>query len=283
VTADSGFWLVNAPGPVARVEACFAGAAYAPHRHDSYAIGITLTGVQRFDYRGVTRNSLPGGLVILHPDELHDGRAGDERAFRYRTAYVAPADILGMLDGRPLPFVEGGVSTSPRLRDAVLALLGDMDRPLAGLELEDALYDLAMALEQTAATVVAAPVANREAAARARDYIEARIDRHFSLADLEAATGHGRWQLSRDFRAMFGTSPYRYLLMRRLDRARDMMVAGLSLAETAHDSGFADQSHFSRMFKRAFGLTPDAWRRGRRHPHDRSRPGAPIPPDRGRG
>jgi hypothetical protein len=207
VTAETGFRLVRAPGPVDRVEAWFAGAAYAPHRHDTYAIGMTMTGVQRFDYRGATRNSLPGGLVILHPDELHDGRAGDERPFGYRTAYVAPADILNILDGRPLPFVAGGVSASPRLRRAVLALLEDLDRPLAGLELEDALYDLATALEQAAETAVAAPVVNRTAASHARDYIDAQVEGQFSLADLEAATGHGRWQLSRDFRAMFGTSP----------------------------------------------------------------------------
>ena len=113
MTAETGFRLVRAPGPVDRVEALFAGAAYAPHRHDTYAIGITIDGVQRFDYRGSTRNSLPGGIVILHPDELHDGRAGDERPFGYRTAYVAPADILNMLDGRPLPFVRAAFQCAP--------------------------------------------------------------------------------------------------------------------------------------------------------------------------
>ena len=105
--ARDGFWLLKAPGPVDRVEACFAGAAYAPHRHDTYAIGITLEGVQRFDYRGATRNSLPGGIVVLHPDELHDGRAGDERAFRYRICYVAPAAIEAMLE-RPAAALRRG-------------------------------------------------------------------------------------------------------------------------------------------------------------------------------
>ncbi len=268
-----GFWLFKAPGPVERVEACFAGAAYAPHRHDTYAIGITLEGVQRFDYRGATRNSLPGGIVVVHPDELHDGRAGDERAFRYRTLYLAPADIQTMLDGRPLPFVDAGVSASPPLRRAVLALLGDFDRPLTGLELQDGLYDVATALEQAAARRPTPPaIANRAAAIHARHYIEAHLEAAFSLADLEVATGHGRWQLSRDFRAMYGTSPYRYLVMRRLDRARGMMLAGHGIAETALGSGFADQSHFSRMFKRTFGLTPNLWRAAVLYPHDRSRP-----------
>lgn len=261
MTLSERCWLLKAPGSLNRVEACFTGAAYAPHRHDTYAIGLTLSGVQQFDYRGATRNSLPGGVVVLHPDEQHDGRAGDEGAFRYRSLYLAPADIQAMTGGGTLPFVADGVSADAELRRAARALLEDFERPITGLELQDGLYDLAIALQHAAGRTAAPAVVNRTAASRARAYIEASLDRAISLADLEAATGHGRWQLSRDFRTMFGTSPYRYLVMRRLDRARGMLLAGQSLADAAHGSGFADQSHFTRTFKRTFGLTPRVWQR----------------------
>ena len=64
------------------------------------------------------------------------------------------------------------------------------------------------------------------------------------------------FDLARQFRIRFGTSPYRYLLMRRLDFARERMHRERPLAEVACDAGFADQAHFTRAFKSAFGLTP---------------------------
>jgi AraC-like DNA-binding protein len=253
------------------MEACLSGVAYAPHRHDTYTIGITLSGIQSFTYRGAESASYPGQIIILHPDEKHDGRAGDDKAFRFRAAYISPADIQEALDGQALPFVEGGVSINAGLRRAAVALLEDFQRPLSRLECQDALYDLAFALQAAGGYAAAIKRANREAAVDARDYIDASLSRGFSLEDLERATGHCRWQLSRDFRAIFGTSPYRYLTLRRLDIARRMMRNGGAIAQIAHDCGFADQSHFGRAFKQAHGLTPKAWLRGVRRSHDHSR------------
>lgn len=268
--ATTANWVVRAPGAVDRIEACFSGVAYAPHRHDTYAIGVTLAGVQSFDYRGEARHSLPGQLVVLHPDELHDGRAGDGEAFRYRTAYIRPAELQEVLGGRTLPFIEGGLSSDARLAEAVGALLADYDRPLTRLEYQDALVGIAAALEAVSGGMTRIRRANREAAHAARDYIEACLDETFSLADLERATGHDRWQLSRDFRAMFGVSPYRYLILRRLEKARALMLKGRSGAEAAADCGFADQSHFGRLFRKTWGLTPNAWLRIMKRAHDHS-------------
>ncbi|MGQ0548292.1 MAG: helix-turn-helix transcriptional regulator [Armatimonadota bacterium] len=69
-----------------------------------------------------------------------------------------------------------------------------------------------------------------------------------------------RYDLARQFRLMLGTSPYRYLLMRRLEFARQRIHLGCPLVAVACEAGFADQAHLTRTFKSAFGLTPARYR-----------------------
>ncbi|WP_109480667.1 AraC family transcriptional regulator [Paraburkholderia sp. C35] len=256
-------WIHRAPaqGGIERIEAFFQHTGYALHRHDTYAIGYTVAGVQSFHYRRSVRNSLPGGVMVLHPDEPHDGQAGTEEGFSYRMIYVEPALFQAALGGKPLPFIEGGLSNDPRLAAATQALLHSIDRALDPLEQDDALFDLAHALDAVSGARPLRASADFGAAQTARDFLHASLDQPVTLDELAAASGRDRWSLSRDFRAFFGTSPHRYLTMRRLDAARQSMLGGMALVDAAAAAGFADQSHMTRHFVAAFGVTPSRWLR----------------------
>ena len=89
-----------------------------------------------FDYRGRVERSVPGQVVVLHPDEAHDGRAGTDEGFGYRIVYVEPARIAAAvraIRGRPapLPFVREPVSDNPTLARAVTAAFRCSPEPLA--------------------------------------------------------------------------------------------------------------------------------------------------------
>src|SRR5438034_11771417 len=143
-------WL-GSPRPAEGVEllrAWFAGTAYQKHRHATYAIGVTDCGVQVFDYRGAVRASTPGQVVVLYPDELHDGRAGTDAGFGYRIVYVAPsllAEAVRVLRGKPhpLPFVSEPVSMNRRLSQAIE---GAFRAPLESLAVDTLIVDLAEGL-----------------------------------------------------------------------------------------------------------------------------------------
>lgn len=243
------------------LEAWFPGYAYHKHRHDTYAICLTTSGVQAFDYRGAAEISMPGQVVVLHPDELHDGRAATQAGFGYRILYVEPAlifEAVQVLCGRgcSLPFVRTPIVISPKLSAAITGAFQSSREPLATdslvVQLAEGLIDADPCCKQ------AAIPRHLDVAAlkRARHYLDAEKTRVVRSAELEAVTGLTRYDLARQFRLMCGTSPYRYLLMRRLDFAREQIAEGRSLVEVALEAGFADQAHFTRMFKAAFGLTP---------------------------
>ncbi len=261
-----GDWIRLAPSQpgLERIEAFFAGHAYDPHRHDTYAIGYTVGGVQSFDYRGMRADSTRGNVVVLHPDERHDGRAGADSGFRYRMLYVEPRLIGSALGSRTrsLPFVRTAVLSDPRLMAALRAALDDLDRPLEALETDQVILGIAEALLALDPGVArgASPATSADAVERTRQFLDANFRRVVASEELEVLTGLDRYALARHFRARLGTSPYRYLTMRRLDRARSAIRAGHSLADAAFDSGFADQSHMTRQFKRAYGLSPGRWR-----------------------
>ncbi|QXX88267.1 AraC family transcriptional regulator (plasmid) [Acinetobacter lwoffii] len=256
-------WITRATdsSQIERIEAFFSKHAYQSHRHDTFAIGRTLSGVQSFHYRGEFRHSLPGMTMVIHPDEKHDGESGSEDGFRYRMLYVEPALIQNIIQGKPLPFLDNGISQDPRLFQATNVLLQNLEYPLDILEEEDALYDLAMALcEVSGQNISNQKTYDYVSAERAREYIHATLDQNISLEELEQNIGRDRWGLSRDFRLLFGTSPHRYMTMRRLDIVKSCLSAGMPLIDAAMTAGFFDQSHMTRHFVKAFGITPARWK-----------------------
>ncbi len=253
---------VDAAGPVDGVElfrARLRGCPFSRHRHDVYAIGVTEEGVQEFAYRGTVERSLPGQVFVLHPDELHDGRAAGPGLFGYRQIYVTPdriASALRTLTGRqaPLPFA-APVTDDPALARVVSTAFVGAPEPLA---LDTLILQLAEGLLRSSAESLTSTLRCRvdlPAVERGRDFLRSRLT-IVQSSEVEAVTGLDRYRFARQFRAVYGTSPYRYSVMRRLDVARGWLRDARPLAETALKAGFTDQAHFTRTFKAAFGMTP---------------------------
>ncbi|EJK80645.1 DNA-binding domain-containing protein, AraC-type [Rhizobium sp. AP16] len=95
---------------------------------------------------------------------------------------------------------------------------------------------------------------------RARDTINARLDRDVSLAQLASDCGLSTSHFARAFARSTGIPPHRWLMQRRVDRAKELMRKGTPLAEIALMCGFSDQSHLTRVFSQSVGLTPGRWR-----------------------
>jgi AraC family transcriptional regulator len=97
---------------------------------------------------------------------------------------------------------------------------------------------------------------------RVLDYIEEHLGAKLTVEDIAAAVELSKCHFARVFKSTLGISPMAYVAARRVERAKCMMIdSAESLADIALSCGFADQSHFSRQFRRAVGVTPGQWRR----------------------
>lgn len=245
---------------IERSEVHLRGRPFAPHRHDTYAIGITLTGVLEFHFRGDRWHCLPGQCHVLHPDEPHDGAAGTDTGVRYCMLHLDPWLIQQALRGRALPFLPRPVLDRTLLQPNITRALWDIEAEfdeIARIDLISIIAELLLAAASRPANACATlPLADL---LRVRECIAAHPEAPHAMVDMERLAGLDRWTLARQFRAAFGTSPSRFRTLRQLDAVRRSLESGADLAQAAACAGFADQSHMSRQFKRAYGLTPAQW------------------------
>ncbi len=97
---------------------------------------------------------------------------------------------------------------------------------------------------------------------RLKAFVESQLSQPIRVADLSAVVGLSSTHFSRAFGRSFGEPPHVYLIQRRLDRARHLMLTSdIPLSDVAAACGFSDQAHFCRLFRRHTGRTPAAWRR----------------------
>jgi AraC-like DNA-binding protein len=244
-----------------RLEGRFGGHAYDLHRHETYGVGLTLYGLQQFHYRGSLRASRAGQVLVLHPDEAHDGHAGEGRAFAYRMLYLDPASVSQALEGASPPHVTEAVAHDPATARIIGEAFVDFPRPLEPLAIDATIGRIADLLVRRGD---GGPRRGRGSVALravrlARDFLVAEAHRVVSSNELEDVSGLDRFTLARHFRSAYGTSPHRFQVGRRLLRAQTMIVEGVALSEAAAAAGFADQSHLTRHFSARFGVTPGRW------------------------
>jgi len=104
-------------------------------------------------------------------------------------------------------------------------------------------------------------LATPPAVARVRDLLHEQMDGNIGLDELADMAGIDRFRLTRQFQRTFGTSPHAYVVRLRLRAARRLLAIGRTPAQVAAEVGFADQSHLGRWFRRAYRMTPAAYRR----------------------
>lgn len=235
--------------------------AFGRHTHDQFGIGVILRGAQKsMSGRGIVEAEA-GDVITVNPGEVHDGLPLGGNGRSWRMLYFDPTVLAEPF--RIMTDSTGAELAHPALRDATtakyfLSLFRTMTDPHGGhseIEGRENLFLLLARLVERR---------NRRAgAAKAIEQARVRIDDDpaapLTLGELAAIGGVSQFQLLRGFSKITGLTPHAYLVQRRLQKARKMIAVGATLADAAQASGFADQSHMTRLFVRTYGMSPGVY------------------------
>lgn len=233
----------------------FTDHAYPMHVHDTWTLLIIDEGAVRYDLDRHEHGALRGFVTLLPPQVPHDGQSATPHGFRKRVLYLDDTLLDEALIGRA---VDGPEIADPPLRQAVHRLHESLCGPGDELEAESRVALVADRLRRhlLGREPAAAPVRDRRLAHRLRDLLERRIAAGMSLREAAGELHAHPVHLVRAFSTEFGIAPHQYLVTRRVDRARRLLLDGLPAPAVAAATGFYDQSHLTRHFKRVVGTTP---------------------------
>lgn len=246
---------------------------FARHTHEQFGIGVLERGAQRSASGRGEVEAVAGDIITVNPGEVHDGVPLDDRGRAWRILYFDPGVLAPVCQEIDESGRAAGEFTLPVLRDGATAATlvqlfdaitcGSRNAPTdAALHRESLLLMvIARAMDEPSLhqgdrpRVAQTPSSIVHALARIDDDPAAPV----ALDDLAAASGLSRFQVLRAFTRATGMTPHAYLVQRRIDLARRLMASGLALVDAAAESGFADQSHMTRVFVRKYGLSPRAY------------------------
>lgn len=247
------------------------------HWHEEYQFCLIQSGAGELNYRG---NSLPtpaASLFIVHPGEVHANRAYDSFGCSYRTVLMDAELVRGVATefhgkAQGLPFFPTAVVFDQDVIRQYLVLHRAFEGHSSSIERETLLLDFLAGLISRFAENRSTPPSvgsERRAVSRACEYLTAHYAENISLEQLARIANLSPFHFNRVFAEQFGIPPHAFQTQIRVSRAKSLLRQGWAISQAASQTGFADQSHLTRHFRRLIGIPPGQYKQNSKNVQDR--------------
>ncbi|MEO0986279.1 MAG: AraC family transcriptional regulator [Cyanobacteria bacterium J06639_14] len=253
-------WRVQALNNVECLKAIGINHAFDRHIHNGFGLAVVDQG--RLAYRTEAGDHLlePGDVLVINPGQVHWGGTVDGDRYSYRIVYPACETVARAMPGQDdprLPYFANNQIRDRCLTQRLQHLMTALENDPITLAQETFLTQILAELVTRHADQSIDPLTPESQIVQCiRDYLEAFYRQNPSLTELANLVQMKPLRLLRTFRKAMGLPPHAYLLQVRIHHAKAQLAQGHAIAEVAIDTGFADQSHFTRHFKRFVGVTP---------------------------
>lgn len=233
--------------------------------HERYLFCGCVSVATTWLYRRKTHRIEDGATAFMEPGEIHNVLA-KHKPSHFRAVFIEAKELIKLAEEAGVcgvPHFRPTQIVSPRLLEEITRLAVYLQLGSAALKLQSqfaAVVEQALSYSEfVPAEIKWSNAALTQSLNRARDFLEENFQETVTLDRLTGACGLSRFHLVRSFTRQFGIAPHAYLIHVRIMRAAALLRAGMSCAEVAPSCGFADQSHFTRHFKRIMGVNPSQY------------------------
>lgn len=240
---------------------------FPAHFHEYYVIGFIEEGQRHLVCKGEEYIINPGDLLLFNPYDTHSCEQIDGRTLDYRCINVQPEvmqkAMIEINGHENLPYFKQSVLYHSELVSDLKELHLKISLDESELKKEELFLYLLEELIQTYSDLTILPIVSDTSheITTICDYLKENYTSTITLNDLSALTGWSKYHLLRTFAKKMGISPNSYLETIRVNHAKKLLEQGLKPIEVTFLTGFCDQSHLTKCFKRLVGLTPKQYMR----------------------
>jgi len=246
------------------LDADYEKQTFSRHSHEGYTIGVIERGAQHFYRTGGNHTAPQDSIILINADDIHSGHSATDGGWGYKAMYPLPEQLESL--SRELscgqvgaPYFAEPVVYDPELANQLRLVFTMLEQSDNRLLRETLVYGVLVKLMCKHSKMRYTDGAISKAQKPLyliKEFLDDFPQADVSLEDLSRLSHLSAYHLVRSFQKAFGLPPHSYQIQSRLRMARKLLKQGHTLSDTAQETGFHDQSHLHRHFKKAMGITP---------------------------
>ncbi|EGU33744.1 L-rhamnose operon transcriptional activator RhaR [Vibrio ichthyoenteri ATCC 700023] len=257
------FQLAQELGGLELIDAKYKHQNFSRHSHEAYTVGVIQKGAQRFFRNGGNHVAPADSIILVNAEQVHNGQSASEGGWEYKAMYPLPKQFASLTEGicndAMVPYFPEPVVYDPEMAQQLRLVFDVLDNSDNRLLRETLLYGTLTKLMSRHAkkyTIKEEYSRSQRQLMIAKEFIDDFPQADVSLEELAKLANLSPYHFARSFQKEFTLPPHAYQIQARLRYAIKLMKQGHRLSDIAQESGFHDQSHLHRHFKRAMGVTP---------------------------
>ena len=250
-------WIKNFPNR--RFQTRLVGSDFEPHQREFHIFAQIKQGQIQLRYRERNYMLAEGDTILIPAGEIHSYSTAENAFSIVWFHYIDTIEALNASGHLLLPELETILVSKHQLKGFAEPLFESIQQAIKPEKYQLWLNDLVAAVSDLDKEKNLLKDTDMYSLIGAKQYIQDHLDQPFCLEAIAQRFNISKWQLSRQFKPIFGVTLFQHIHASRMVLAKDLLSQNKPITEVALRLSYSDQSHFTRFFKRFVGISPRKW------------------------